>query len=101
MRAVRLKARAYQLQDLRCTKCRQVGCAQPIRMSLMPVCVWRLLKGQTDADSGSDDVPCNFARYSIMKRLFLGEDAGQAPSLRLHDVWTTSSFTAERVALQS
>ncbi len=24
VRAVRLKARAYQLQDLRCTKCRQV-----------------------------------------------------------------------------
>ena len=25
VRAVRLKARAFQLQDLRCIKCRQVG----------------------------------------------------------------------------
>ena len=38
VRAVRLKARAFQLQDLRCTKCRQVGCLWPLRLPLMPVC---------------------------------------------------------------
>ena len=33
VRAVRLKARAFQLQDLRCTKCRQVAAPQPATCS--------------------------------------------------------------------
>ena len=38
VRAVRLKARAFQLQDLRCTKCRQVGCPPACQVPLMPAC---------------------------------------------------------------